>query len=270
MKFRLASDIHSEFFGEDEMSRLAREALPPLPDDDKTTLILAGDIGSMNKPCNILSLLNILSSRFERIVYILGNHEYYGGDFVQTPHDIKDLLSHLKNVWATTAGSKSADTCGIHAHTLWTDFDKENSVSMLEAGARMNDYRLITNGYNAETQYGKTTRRLRPEDTLERHKEHVRCLSVFAPILPGDLIVTHHSPSLRSIPAEYLTDRVNGAYHSDLEWLIEKKKPAVWVHGHTHTACDYMIGSTRIICNPRGYGSQFKKNGYNATLTFEV
>lgn len=258
MKFRLASDIHSEFLSNDEIPTLASLALPPLPDDEESILLLAGDVGSMHKPHNILSLLNVLSSQFKHIVYILGNHEYYSGDFVQTPHDLKELLAQLKNVWVTTAGVKSADTCNIHAHTLWTDFDKGNPVSMLEAGGRMNDYRMITNGH----------RPLRPADTLQRHKEHLERLEF--EIWENDLVMTHHSPSLRSIPPEYLTDRVNGAYHTDLEWLILEKKPAVWVHGHTHTACDYMVGSTRVICNPRGYGNQFKKNGYNATLTFEV
>ena len=31
------------------------------------------------------------------------------------------------------------------------------------------------------------------------------------------------------------------------------KKIKYWIHGHTHDACDYMIGDTRVLCNPRGY-----------------
>jgi len=27
----------------------------------------------------------------------------------------------------------------------------------------------------------------------------------------------------------------------------------LWTHGHTHEDFDYMVGSTRIVCNPRGY-----------------
>lgn len=240
MIFRLASDLHTEFFEVSEMARLAREALPPLDDDKKTTLLLAGDIGSAERLENIVELITYLSPRFKEILYIPGNHEYYHGDFSIALQNLREPLYRFDNVMVTAAGSKSADTCRIHMHTLWTDFDKENPMSMLEAQSRMNDYRMITNGNSM----------LKPADTLQRHKQHIHMLRVLSPFYQGDLVMTHHSPSLRSIPAEYLHDRVNGAYHSDLEWLIEEKKPAVWVHGHTHTACDYMLGSTRIICNP--------------------
>jgi hypothetical protein len=27
----------------------------------------------------------------------------------------------------------------------------------------------------------------------------------------------------------------------------------LWTHGHMHDPFDYMIGSTRVVCNPRGY-----------------
>ena len=47
---------------------------------------------------------------------------------------------------------------------------------------------------------------------------------------------------------------VNGAYSSDLsEFILNHPQIKVWTHGHTHHTFDYMIGSTRIVCNPRGY-----------------
>jgi hypothetical protein len=27
----------------------------------------------------------------------------------------------------------------------------------------------------------------------------------------------------------------------------------LWTHGHTHDPFDYMVGKTRVVCNPRGY-----------------
>lgn len=39
----------------------------------------------------------------------------------------------------------------------------------------------------------------------------------------------------------------------DLTDVIEDGRPALWVHGHTHDSCDYELGATRIVCNPRGY-----------------
>jgi hypothetical protein len=47
---------------------------------------------------------------------------------------------------------------------------------------------------------------------------------------------------------------MNGAYSSDLsEYILDHPQIKLWTHGHTHEDFDYLIGSTRIVCNPRGY-----------------
>ena len=47
---------------------------------------------------------------------------------------------------------------------------------------------------------------------------------------------------------------MNGAYHSDLtEFIMDRPEIKLWVHGHMHDDFDYMIGDTRVVCNPRGY-----------------
>ena len=37
------------------------------------------------------------------------------------------------------------------------------------------------------------------------------------------------------------------------EFILDYPQIKLWTHGHTHEDFDYMIGSTRIVCNPRGY-----------------
>ena len=41
--------------------------------------------------------------------------------------------------------------------------------------------------------------------------------------------------------------------------MIEEQRPALWVHGHTHDSCDYQVGVTRVVCNPRGYEDENKR-----------
>ncbi len=65
--------------------------------------------------------------------------------------------------------------------------------------------------------------------------------------------MTHFAPSWQSISPEYGNSEINGYYASDLEDLILRKRPALWVHGHIHARNDYRIGETRVICNPAGY-----------------
>lgn len=70
------------------------------------------------------------------------------------------------------------------------------------------------------------------------------------------IIVTHHAPSLRSIPKSYRTDSLSAAYASHLDSFVESSGAKLWIHGHIHTQQDYMIGNTRVICNPRGYPNE--------------
>ena len=69
------------------------------------------------------------------------------------------------------------------------------------------------------------------------------------------IVVTHHSPSHRSIAPEYKNEELmNGAFHNQLDYLMElADNIKLWIHGHTHTAFDYTIGITNVVCNPRGY-----------------
>ena len=71
----------------------------------------------------------------------------------------------------------------------------------------------------------------------------------------------HHTPSHQSCHPQYKDDQVmNGGYHSDLsEFILDRPQIKLWTHGHTHQPFDYMIGDTRVVCNPRGY------DGYEQT-----
>ena len=65
---------------------------------------------------------------------------------------------------------------------------------------------------------------------------------------------------------------MNGAYSSDLsEFILDNPEIKVWTHGHTHDNFDYMIGSTRIICNPRGYkGYEEQAEHFDPTIGFDI
>jgi hypothetical protein len=55
--------------------------------------------------------------------------------------------------------------------------------------------------------------------------------------------------------------------------LILKYKPALWIHGHTHSSVDTYVGGTRIVCNPRGYvygNGQIENPNFDPTFTVEI
>ena len=66
-----------------------------------------------------------------------------------------------------------------------------------------------------------------------------------------------------------MTHETIGAYASDVESIIYEHEPTLWIHGHIHDTRDYMIGNTRILCNPRGYPRKDDTNG-NFDINQEV
>lgn len=260
MRLRLASDIHTEFLDRyiDDMDKMALDILPRLDSDDQTVLILAGDIGSMHKPEVLVAFIDQVAPRFRQVLYIPGNHEYYGARMEVMWEDLDAMLCAHDNLIFMENGAHGIDGHNFHMSTLWTDFNGEDAATMLEAQSRMNDYRHIWCG----------NRVAKPGDMLERHRSTMRDWN--DEVREGDIIVSHHLPSFQSVPPEYKNQkRINGAYASDLEEFILSKKPALWVHGHTHNSFDYMIGDTRVVCNPRGYEGGLNKE-YNPVLVIDI
>jgi hypothetical protein len=130
----------------------------------------------------------------------------------------------------------------------------------------MSDFRVILKEKEGYT-------RLKPHDTVMRHKQMLDYIkSVVAE--RGDekfVVVGHHSPSFQSVHEQYRTEYLmNGAYHSDLsEFILDRPQVKLWTHGHTHHPFDYMIGETRVVCNPRGYDG-YEDTGWNPNILLEV
>ena len=114
----------------------------------------------------------------------------------------------------------------------------------------LNDFNVIRNS-------GRNYAKLSPFDTVLRHK---KTLEYIKHVITNDssknyVVVGHHAPSKLSTKPRYEKDvEMNGAYSSDLnEFILAHPQIKLWTHGHTHDLFDYMIGNTRIVCNPRGY-----------------
>jgi len=133
---------------------------------------------------------------------------------------------------------------------LWTDCNRGDPLTLHALGDMMNDFRIIRNDEHGYT-------KLRPAHTAYRHRQTVEYLRTVLADRKDDkvVVVGHHAPSYQSIAECYRNDTLmNGGYYSNLdEFILDHPQIALWTHGHTHHPFDYMIGSTRIVCNPRGY-----------------
>jgi len=254
MKISICSDLHLEF-GPINMRN----------EDNADVLILSGDIliakvleASQESPRYkekqmYMDFFKQCSTEFETVIYVAGNHEFYHGEWNGSLRTLKEIsfeypnIHFLENETLTYVNDVKFIGC-----SLWTDMNKQDPTTMYDVRNYMNDFRQIK--YDGAGIY----RKLIPEDVVERHlKSKQYILDILANVQPNQkvVIVGHHAPSKLSTHPRYADDfTINGAYSSDLSDLIlNNPNIKLWTHGHTHEPFDYMIGSTRIVANPRGY-----------------
>jgi len=268
MKFHVISDLHLEH------ARYRPSALA----QDADAVILAGDI------CAGTSAISWASEAFpgKPVIYVPGNHEYYGEDLRGWHTEAADLASRHPNVHICQANSVQFPNAGgkapirVLGTTLWTDFklygsDRQSLVAERVERA-LADYRAIW----------IDDKRLRWKDTLELHNVYRSWLAAESTLARerGEtvIIVSHHGPSIKSSAPMYLNDLVTAGFASDLESFAAANAD-VWIHGHMHNSSDYMLGHCRVICNPRGYprghfahGSEmkFENPSFNPDFILEV
>ena len=213
-------------------------------------------------------------AKYRHVIYVMGNHEHYGFKFHKTYDHIKKNIP--ANVHLLENETIEIDGVLFLGASLWTDMNNHHVLTMFHMRSMMNDYRQITMFDQVKNAYHKLT----PEHTVRVH-EGTR--QYFKLVLEENrqreggplpvVVVTHHSPSKTSTHSRYDRDYImNGAYSSNLsEFILDNPEIQVWTHGHTHDTFDYMIGTTRIICNPRGYkGYESQAENFDPTIGFEI
>ena len=271
MKIAICSDLHLEF------GTISLEN-----PGDVDVLILSGDIcvarDMMNydahgivdfgKSSRYHTFFQECSARFPHVLYVVGNHEHYHGDFKYTISDLKKYLGYLTNLHILDKEIFELNDTVFVGGTLWTDMNKEDPLTLHMISKMMNDFRTVDNS-NREVTFktfdedNKPTFRTRiarfsPEDAVEDHKkmlDYIRIIYEQTPPWKTVVVVGHHTPSHNSCHPRYKDDReMNGGYHSDLsEFMLDRPAIKLWTHGHTHEVFDYMVGECRVVCNPRGY-----------------
>jgi hypothetical protein len=147
--------------------------------------------------------------------------------------------------------------------------NKHDPLTLHAVRDMMNDFRIIKNDEKGYTN-------LKPADTVIRHRETLDYIRSVITEKHDEkfVVVGHHSPSFKSVHEEYKAQHLmNGAYHSDLsEFIMDHPQIKLWTHGHTHHTFDYVIGETRVVCNPRGYNSDgySEDTGWNPNMVVEV
>jgi hypothetical protein len=270
MRVHVLSDLHLEFGPIALAPEIRSGALAEL-------VLLAGDIDVKQRAPRWAA-----ATFAQPVAMIGGNHEAYGDSLFAAiaggraaanqasagrDHPVRFLE---RETWRLDAADGTP--VRIIGATLWTDYEAfgrdERQRAVAWAHSCMNDFHLIRFADRAR----REIRKLEPLDVVRIHEASRRFLEVElgTPFDGVTIVMTHHAPSLRSLPAERREDLLSVAYASDLEPLIERFQPALWAHGHIHASSDYRIGRTRIVCNPRGYTPDELNPAFNPALAIEL
>ena len=267
MKIAVCSDIHLEF------GTISLENT-----EGANVLILGGDIcvaKDLNKRDEYALMdrfgrsekwhqfFQECCARFPHVIYIVGNHEHYHGDFRDTITHLRDRLGYLVNLHILDKQMVQLGGVSFIGGTLWTDMNNEDPITLFHMTSMMNDFRCVMNSNrvvnfkNHEGKFATRIAKFSPDDAVVDHKEMLDYIRV---MIEGKfdqkfVVVGHHAPSKQSTHPRYADEVImNGGYSSSLdEFIMDHPQIKLWTHGHTHENFDYMIGSTRIVCNPRGY-----------------
>jgi predicted phosphodiesterase len=247
MKLHILSDLH-----------LSLGALA-IPENEADVVILAGDIARPREA------VGWALGFAKPVLYVPGNHEFYGGSIAGTVDVLKQLCAGtsirvLDNDEAIIDGVRFLGT------TLWTDFmlfgdGEKRAAAIGKALSFMRDFKRIHVGEEPEALFT-------PAHSAAMFDVHARWLDgkLAEPFAGPTVVITHHAPSPKSIHPRFEDSLLNACFVSDVERLIDGSRARLWIHGHTHDSFDYVLNGTRVVCNPRGYA----KDGISENPRFDA
>ena len=233
MKIRLLSDLHTEF-------RLPYKTQPFAEYRGEDVLVLAGDIASGST--NTMDVIKFFRDQgFPEIIYVPGNHEYYGTSFDEFNAKMENKCFAYDNVHFLNPGTVEIDDVLFVGGTLWTNFG-DNPFSQSAARRGINDFRMIRDfdvNRCAQTYYEHF-------DFIKDQYEHRYGKKV--------VVGTHFLPARECIAPRFRNgDLINDYFANNLGDYIANMSDTTWLFGHTHDATDILLGDTRVVANPHGY-----------------
>lgn len=251
MKIRLLSDLHCEGFP---------YTYKPLGED---VLVLAGDIHTRNRHEELITQV----PPHVQIIMVAGNHEYYRGIVEDVDKYLKGLEEQYPNFKFLNNDSFTFQGVEFFGGTMFTDF----SLYGLDVatGAQLMSERGISDFHVIRKMQGPSVRMWTTEDQVDHHNNFRRELKSWIESTTGQkrVVVSHFVPSKQAIHPRWNGSLLNPYFTVDMEDCMGWD--GLWLYGHTHDSSDFIVGETRVVGNPKGYGSE-NFDGFNEELILEI
>ena len=283
MKIKLVSDLHLEFSditiknehnydvlilsGDIMVAQDLHDHPEPANAIERSMIAHGQGLGRrQEKAQQFRDFLKRVSFQFPHVIYVAGNHEFYHGKWIAGIKYLRDESARFNNIYFLEKDFKEINEVLFVGGSLWTDMNKQDPLTMTTIQDLMNDFRVIRHddsGY----------RKVNPMDTVKRHRETLKYFQEVLDLNPTKkcVVVTHMAPTFKSIGERYVKETtMNGGYASDLSnFILDRPQIVLWTHGHVHDPSDYMVGTTRVLCNPRGYEG-YEDSGWNPEIMVEI
>lgn len=241
MIIQTISDLHLEF-------GLIKELYEEMIEAPADILVLAGDISTPDYAIEHINKIQKDSGK--RLIVVPGNHDYYGRTRKSFDAELETLQAINNKIHVLVEGTVFMDGIAFLGSTGWWDGSNGHIGSTVING--LNDFRAIYDLMDNENLDGKVWGR-KSKLFFEHKMDFIR------KNFPNTKIVcvSHHYPHYRSLDPRFAGSPLNACFGNRWEYMIDKYQPELWVHGHTHTSFDYMVGKTRMVCNPQGYPEKY-------------
>jgi len=265
---RPLSDLHLEYHadGGKEFIRSLRT--------DGDVLVLAGDIARMD--VGIERTLARFRAQFScPIVLVHGNHEFHKSNRNTIVRATRNAVSQIRGVHWLDSDLIEIDGQRILGTPLWfgrspaplypvVSTDEEWQRGFIRAvGKDQHGKTAVLDDTQADFEFIEDFHQW----VYDENERAIRFLD--ENLREGDIVVSHYLPSRQSTPPRFDRALSNCWFVSNVEPLILDRKPALWIHGHTHDSVDYRIGTTRVVCNPMGYAGH-ENVAFDDTMLVEV
>lgn len=227
MRVQILSDLHLEFHADGGDSFL--RSLDPSGVD---VLIIAGDLG--NGRFNFPSAIMGLCAMFPRVLFVVGNHEYYQSSPYKVHSTLEMLDRDISNFDWLNHRAVVIDGVRFAGTPLW--FPKPGNPLVLMDRYHINDFNVIQ-GFEPWV--------------YDEHRKAMEFLRREGP--KADVIITHHVPMYTLVAARFRGQTTNHYFTTDMTPQIDAWRPKLWVFGHTHDRMWKRHGETLLVCNPFGY-----------------
>ena len=244
MRVQLLSDLHFEY-DDDGGEAFVRSA-----EVAGDVLVLAGDILPLQSLERVGQAFGWFCARWRDVVFVPGNHEYYRTSPAEGNALLVACAAALPNLHVLNPGLAVIGGQRFVGGTMWFPLTPDEP----RYRGFLTDFSLIR------------------DFVPWVHETHAAQLAYLeANVRDGDIVVTHHLPHPKSTPRRFADSPLNRFFVAgDAPALLERAGARLWLHGHTHAPRDYVIGRTRVVCNPRGYPHEKFKPPVDLGLAIEV